>query len=46
MPIPVPPPKPEEGELAPSEVVCPTCFIARHKHLSHCPTCKLEDRIS
>jgi len=46
MAIPVPPPKPEEGELMPSEVVCRTCNLAHHKHLPTCPTCKLEDRSS
>lgn len=43
MTILLPPPKPEEGELMPSEVVCPDCNLARHKHLDTCPTCRLED---
>jgi rubredoxin len=33
-------PSPEPWALLPSEVVCPTCRLAHHKHLPECPVCK------
>lgn len=33
---------PEPWALLDSEVVCPDCNLARHKHLPECPTCKME----
>jgi hypothetical protein len=35
----------EPWGLLPSEVVCPVCWLAHHKHLPACPTCVLEDRL-
>lgn len=32
----------EPWALLPTEVVCPACHLAHHKHLPECPTCKLE----
>lgn len=31
-------------DLLPSEVVCPDCHYAHHKHLPDCPVCKEQAR--